>query len=385
MKLNLKTVPCLLAALVMASCEKPGTTENGGFQELVPETPEYVNAELAWYGLDQSGYSENSDRWVLTLSTDGIVMNGGTPSGSGQVITLVMNAARSDDGSMQLGSLAGEYVMPGYMSSSDYTYVQGEMTSIDTPAGYVDTPSGSWFASLDEAGAYEPDLLREGSFTVSDNGDGTFTVDGVLVGGQYLKRYFSYTGTYEPEDLSGELPGPSFPNSNLSGDVSIEGLDNAMLHNLGDYWMTGDCRVFLLLLAEDGVDIESSIWPSGTGRVLRLELLVPIETVLADGIPAGTYTMLNRLSGGGVSSDDIYPYQVLAGRPDVFASCSGSWYQEITDGAWTSYGLIDEGTVTVTRDGDAHTLDIRLGDCSDPSNSISGVWSTEGPIPYPVY
>ena len=38
------------------------------------------------------------------------------------------------------------------------------------------------------------------------------------------------------------------------------------------------------------------------------------------------------------------------------------------------------GTVDVARNGDAHTITINLTDCSNQAHSITGVWTTDGPI-----
>lgn len=202
-----------------------------------------------------------------------------------------------------------------------------------------------------------------------------------MVGTEYMKRYFSYTGKFEPVDRAGGGQGPDVPNTNLTEDVLLEGLTEARLIDKGDYFFTGEgnYRLFLLYIAEPGVDL-SQDWPSGTGRLLHLELFVPADADPADGIPAGEYIMANRIDGGYMDKESIVPFRIVEGAADVFEYNTGTWYQEIKEGVWVNYGRITGGTVTVDRNGDSHTLTIDLTDCGDPAHMVYGVWETSGPI-----
>ena len=90
--------------------------------------------------------------------------------------------------------------------------------------------------------------------------------------------------------------------------------------------------------------------------------------------------MANRIGGTYMDKESIVPFRVVEGAADVFEYNTGTWYQEIDDGMWISYGRITGGTVCVDRDGDAHTLTIELTDCGEPAHRVSGVWRTSGPI-----
>ena len=223
----------LAAMALFASCEKDGNPgeeiPNGGFQELVPEKPDYINAEFIYHG---------------------------------------------DDG----------------MGDSDF--VQGYIYSIEIPGGEIEIPDGTYFADFaDGSTDYNPDLLREGDFTITVNEDGTCTVEGVLVGTEYLKRYFSYTGTPKVTDKSGENGSDNTPNSSLTGDITLPQFTKARLIDRKDtYTWDQSNRAFALYLAEEGIDL-SGEWPSGTGKVMRIEFFVSWDTDVAEGIPAGTYTM----------------------------------------------------------------------------------------------
>lgn len=393
MNQNLKTVLMLLAAASLSACQKddgntgqvpqnPPPHAEGGFEEAVPVRPDYVNANLIYYG--NGGDSEIPDEWLLNLYTD-MEVEGGYPVGPGQYLCISFYAPANMAQEPSLNYLKGKYSMPPSSGLAEYTYIQGEILDIDTPAGTISMPAGSFYGDI-PAGEieFDADLIREGDFTITDNGDGTWTIDGILVGRQYTKRYFTYTGTFEPVDNSDQGGGQEIPNSNLTGDIGLNeySLVNARLLDKGDFFFTGagNYRLFLLYLAEAGVDI-SEDYPSGTGRLLHLELLVPADADPEDGIPAGEYTMANRISGGTfMPIENIVPFRVVEGCANVFQYNTGTWYQELTDGVWTNYGRISGGTVTVERDGDAHTLTIDLADCSDPAYKVSGVWTTDGPI-----
>lgn len=391
---NLKIVlPLLAAAMIAVACDDdnngvpgepilpPGESDGGGYEEVEPERPEYVNANLVYYGND--GVSESSDGWVLTLYTD-MTVETGYPVGPGQILSITINATPSPTGKPSIEYLAGDYHMP--LNSGDFsagTYIQGEMYTIEMPGETIERPDGTFFADIPAGETkFDADLLREGTFSIADNGDGTFTVDGILVGHSYLKRYFTYTGEFDPVNRAGESTTPNVPNSNLTGDIELAGLTKSRLIDRGDYFFLGDesYRLFLLYIAEPSVDL-SGDWPSGEGRLLRLELFVPWTADKADGIPAGKYTMANRVQGGGIPRADIVPFRIVEGYPDVFEYNTGTWYQEFAaDGSWVNYGRVTGGTVDVARNGDAHTITINLTDCSNQAHSITGVWTTDGPI-----
>lgn len=386
-------VSVLLAAVsVFYSCDKGGVSpepvpdpdppaqDDGGFEEPVPDRPDYVNLNLIYYGGDE--VESSVDYWVINLYTD-MEVEAGYPVGPGQFLSLAVNAPYNAAQEPSLNYLAGEYNAPANsMDASEGTYVQGVLYEIEFPGETVLRPDGCFFGDI-PAGTtdFEADLLREGSFTITDNGDGTFTVEGIMVGTEYMKRYFSCTGKFDPVDNSQDDPGTEIPNTNLTSDVTLDGMTQARLIDKGDYFFTGEdnYRLFLLYLAEPGVDL-SQDWPSGTGRLLHLELFVPGDADPADGIPAGTYTMANRIGGTYMDKESIVPFRVVEGAADVFEYNTGTWYQEIDDGMWISYGRITGGTVCVDRDGDAHTLTIELTDCGEPAHRVSGVWRTSGPI-----
>ncbi len=365
----------LAAIVLVAACTKgdPAGPGNGGFEELVPDKPEYVNAEFVYRGGMDDG---SADIWTIVLGTD--LSNAGT----GKELHIVVNAEANPSGEPDLSYVAGDY--SAQSSTGDFsvgTWQTGYMDTVDSPAGDVDFPKGSYYAETAD-GASEVDFLREGGFAVTVNDDGSVSVDGILVGGKYLKRYFSWTGTPEISEGQDEAP-ETLPNSNLTADLELPAFSQARLIDRKDvYTWDQRARSFVLYLAEDGVDI-SSEWPAGTGKVLRIELFVSWETDVNDGIPAGTYTAIPAASmyiDGGIVGEYIRPGVLVSGKPDTFEHFAGSWYLELENGEWKNYARVDGGDVVVSRDGDAHDIEIRLSDCADPANAISGVWTSDVPI-----
>ena len=125
--------------------------------------------------------------------------------------------------------------------------------------------------------------------------------------------------------------------------------------------------------------------PTGTSRVLRLEVLVPWETDFREGIPAGTYEIIKRNPDTSMDRDKIVPGGAIAGLPDEFAEwkMAGAWYYEMVDGDWSkTYARIDSGTITVARgENGSHTVSYILKDCNE--NAIAGSTFLETIDTYP--
>ena len=213
----------LTSALVFSSaCSKqePADPGEGGFSELVPNKPDYCNVRITYNGYDGDG----ADMWTLLLYTDmQLTEEGGLVEGTGpgQVLHLVVNAAVNPDGEPDLALLAGEYVKPANsVDFSEGTWQQGTSGSVDSPWGPVDVPGGSWFADFaDGQNDCSTDFLNEGSVAVELEDDGSLKIEGVMVGTDYLKRYFSWTGRPEVSEYDGGQV--RFPNSSLAGDIEV--------------------------------------------------------------------------------------------------------------------------------------------------------------------
>lgn len=139
-----------------------------------------------------------SDLWILELST--------TPAEGEYVkINVSVNAEPGLQGKPDITLLNGRYNMPsnsGDMSAG--TFNTGYTDTQDRPNGAVEIPAGSYFANVSEESdePAETDLLREGYCTVTVGTDGKVSIEGVMIGTQYFKRYFTYEGTPEVTDKS---------------------------------------------------------------------------------------------------------------------------------------------------------------------------------------
>lgn len=340
----------LLTVAMFAACSKDSPTAQPQpeppFVEPTPERVEYTRSNVVYYG--DEGYTGVSDMWKIMLYTDMEIDPAGNPVGPGKLICISCNAPLSEG--MDLDVLAGTYTMS--RTSNDFsagTFNDGRLMTIDLPDGSISMPDFSFYGELAEGQTdFDPDLLREGYCSVVRNVDGTYTISGIMTGTKFLKRYFSYTGMIEPVNRS-ETPDESLPNSNLTEDIRLEGMTQARLQDMGDYFFLQDnsYRMFRLMLAEPGVDISAS-QASGDGRYLKLEIFVENDADVEQGLPVGEYTMSTREENGGIYREQIRPWRVLPGLPDKFNNPDGSWYQHITSaGTMPQYARLTGGRIVV--------------------------------------
>lgn len=358
------------AALFCVSCDKSGTEYPGySYNEPVPETIEFGSATLSYYG--DPTLSDVSDLWVIELK-DG----SGAETGSGYRMNISLNARLKPDGTPDMARLAGTYHMPANSGDmSALTFNTGYMTEQDRPNGAITVAAGSFFTDTDEEPVSDADLLREGYCLIEVDDSGTMTIEGIMIGTEYLKRYFRYSGVPEVTDLSrtGES---GFPNSNLTEDIELRSLSATRLVDKGDSYFLGDqsYRHFEFYIADSGIDL-STQWPGGDGELLRLELFVPWESDPADGVPAGVYSVPDDIpESGGVYREDIVPFRIVPGYPDRFTNNTGTWYQYMEDGKWIRYARITGGTVTVERPDGRYRITVDLTDCTEQAHHIKCLW-----------
>lgn len=377
MKTYLKTGWAILLAISICCCTKPGPTEEDdgkSFIESIPDTVRFTNAEFIYNG-DDIGEAF-SDGWIIKLYTDMDIDESGAPIGPGCVMQLLLNARYDEEQAGNASILKGKYSeMMNSMNFAPFTFVSGYMTSISLPGGdKLEIADATYYADVkDGSTEMDYDLLDEGNLTVEINSDGTFTIEGVLVGKKYIKRYFTCAGEAEVRSNVTE----EIPNSTLKADYTGLTFSKGLLQDKKDYFYLQDesYRCLLLFLVTDGVSFSYGK-PAETGAVLRLEVLVPWETDYKNGIPAGTYTVIPRNEDTSINREDIVPGGAVAGLPNVFESwkLAGCWYYEMEGGAWTqTYARIDKGTITVERGADGnHTIAYDLLDCQDRAKRIEG-------------
>ena len=184
------------------SCEKPdnGSSETEtGFTEPVPTSVVFTNAEFIYNG-DDIGEA-TSDGWVIKLYTDMEIDEAGAPVGPGCVVQMLLNVRYDDTQSADADFLPGTYSeMYNSGNFAPGTFVSGYMTSIDLPGGdRIYLADATYYADVKEGSTeMDYDMIDEGAVRILKNEDGTYTVEGILVGKKFTKRYFSWTGMAEP-------------------------------------------------------------------------------------------------------------------------------------------------------------------------------------------
>lgn len=350
--------------------EKP----EDGFVEAVPDTVTFTNADFIYYG-DIAGES-SSDDWVVKLYTDMEIDDLGNPVGPGTVTQLQLNAEFDENQKADPSKLEGLY--REMMNSGNFapgTFVSGYMVRLDLPGQTIEMADGTFYADLSDGSAeMDYDLIDEGAVSIKSNHDGTFTVEGVLVGKKYTKRYFKWTGDIDPRNYVPE----ETPNSTLKQDMTGLTFDQGQLQDKGDYFYRMDetYRCLLIYLGDESVDMSASR-PAGEGAVLRLEVLVPWEVdITKDGIPSGTYKMTDRNLDTSIDKDNIVPGVAIPGLPNVFApwKVAGSWYYKLENGEWSqTYARIEEGEIIIDNHGDgSYTISYDLLDCQSVPKKIQG-------------
>lgn len=344
-----------------------------GFTEAVPDTISFSNAEFIYNG-DDIGEGL-SDGWVVKFYTDMKIDDSGAPIGPGCLMQLLLNVRYDKAQSADPEFLPDTYTPMA--SSTDFspgTFVNGYMTYIDLPTGRMEMADATFYADVQNGTTeLKHDLIDEGRIYITDNGNGIFSINGVLVGDRFTKRHFKWTGKVDPQNAVPQGP----QNSTITADIKDLDLTKGLLQDKGDcfYLQDNSYRCYLLFLGSDGIDLSASK-PAGTGELIRLEVLVPWESRLEDGVPAGTYTMTARNADTSVDRDSIRPGAAVPGLPNRFSYpyISGSWYISMQDGSWSDrYARIDTGTITVSREEDGrHTVAYDLKDCQSPARSIKG-------------
>lgn len=376
MKFNIKhNVFVGLTLFLMVGCgseENPGGNEPQGFVEKEPKEVVYTNAQVAYIG-DYVG-EQTSDGWMVILTTDMAKDDLGNLTGEGRVLQILLSGYYNykQEPNMQFA----EGVYSPQINSSDYaafTFVDGYMEQMEIPGGSIELPASTYYGYLAEGcTTMEVDLLDDGAVEVRSNGDGTYTIEGVLVGERCVKHRFVWSGAIEPTAYVWY----EVPNSTIESNKSLSGTVKGALQDRGDYFGLKDktCRVFSLFLGEGGVDLTANP-PTGDGKLVRLDLMVPWDSNVTNGVPAGRYEVVVRNADTSIDRDALVPFCAIPGLPDCFNPpfWSGAWYVEYENGAWgEEYARIDGGEVTVEREGSGkHHITCTLYDCATPTHTVA--------------
>ena len=366
---------CLaMVAMLFVACTDKGEGDivNADFVEKEATKVYFTNSEV--YYLGDTAREESFDIWQIKFYTDMEIDELGNPIGPGSVMQLILNAPYEKEQTPNLEKLEGVYLAQSNTGDySNFTFIYGYLDILELPDGRHELPDGTFYASIPEGSKQmDIDLLDDGKLEIVNNADGTTTIKGTLIGKQCRKRNFEWRGVIEPKsEVKKEVP-----NSTLTSNIEIGSLTKALIQDKGDSFYLRDesYRNFLIFLAQEGISFE---WgkPVGSGEVLRLELLVPWSTNAEEGVPAGTYQMMQRNADTSFDKESIVPFSAVSGLPNRFVApyWAGSWYVNYVDGAWgDSYARIDGGTITVERGEDgSHRFICNLQDCSSPTFSVT--------------
>ena len=366
----------VLVAMLFVACVDNGAGDVGtsDFTEKEPTEVVFTNSQI--YYLGDTSQEQSFDIWQIKFYTDMEIDELGNPIGPGSVMQLILNVPYEESQTPNIEQLEGVYLAQSNSGDySNFTFIYGYLDILELPDGRHEMPDGTFYASIPEGSKQmNIDLLDDGKLEIVNNADGTTTIRGSLVGKQCRKRNFVWSGVIEAKsEVKREVP-----NSTLTANVKVENLTKALMQDKGDNFYLRDesYRDILIFLAEEGISFE---WgkPVGTGEVLRLELLVPWSTNIeaGDGIPAGTYQMMQRNADTSFDKESIVPFSAVSGLPNRFVApyWAGSWYVCYVDGAWgENYARIDGGTIVVERGEDgSHRFICNLQDCSSPTFSVT--------------
>ena len=340
------------------------------FVEKQPIQIHYPNCQVEYIG-DDIGEA-TSDGWLIKFYTDMQTNDMGMLEGEGCLMQLLLNVKYEPEQTPELDNLVGTYLSQS--NSGDFsanTFVYGYMDYIDLPGGRIERADATFYGEIADGVTEENmeiDLIDDGVVNIKANGDGTYTVEGTLVGKKCIKRIFTWSGEIEPTSRVE----PAIPNSTLTSDLTLNNLTQGVVEDRGDYFYLKDesYRDYLIFLAEESINLSTGR-PQGSGDVLRLELLVPWTSDIDDGIPS----MVVRNEDTSIDKDNIAPFHSVPGLPNSFSYpyWAGTWYVDFADGVWgNSYARIDRGSVTIDRaeDGSYHIV-CTFEDSSSPSRKVS--------------
>lgn len=112
--------------------------------------------------------------------------------GPGTVVQLLLNVALDPEQSADAEFLPGIYSeMYNSGNFAPGTFVSGYMNYIDLPGERIEMADATFYADIDEGSTeMEYDLIDEGAVRITSDGNDIYTIEGILVGKKYTKRYF---------------------------------------------------------------------------------------------------------------------------------------------------------------------------------------------------
>ena len=149
--------------------------------------------------------------------------------------------------------------------------------------------------------------------------------------------------------------------SNMTQDVVLSGMSQALVA-YGGYAFTETSDLYTVIIAGPDYDLDSNF-----GQSDALMLSVNVTPGSSDGIPSGTYTIIDANT-----ADDYDVNTALSGVYEpIYGGYFGSWYFSTENRIEAS---VRGGSVTITDNGnDNYTFEIALED--GYGHKISGTYS----------
>lgn len=252
--------------------------------------------------------------------------------------------------------LASQQQVPMRFTEGEYTDFMGMKLNTGTHLFYMDG----------ETGKNKIAFIKEGTINVTRTGN-TYKFDCDMTSEEGVSIKVSYEGKVTIGNFVDNSSEPKRPMSSLTEDHQLSFHENltAQFYNLGEYLMPGlNSWMFLLTAAEDPTDENSPL----VGDMITGEFL----TSAADGLTLvpGTYTI----------SKELKPFTLHPGyMPYGSAEVGYTWYGDMSSvdatGAASILAPINEGTMTVTKEGDEYKFVFNFQDDTTPAHSITGEWT----------
>jgi len=217
-------ISLLFSVLLAAGCNEVVTPEPPPpFVEAVAQTIEFTSAQAYYYGDD--GNTEQSDMWNLRLSCPECF------------VQISCNTLLADE--LTPDCLVGYYTASTTIGKySPDSFNSGYMLKIELPDEIIEGPAMSYFGEYTSDSNVMVDLLREGYVNIDMNSDGTFTIEGTMVGQMFLKRNFIFTGELDLIDLTAASETKS--SNDCRYEIDYEMLSDIMRFDFGVH-KAGEC------------------------------------------------------------------------------------------------------------------------------------------------
>lgn len=212
-----------LSALLAIGCNQTQTEPPPPYVGPEAQVMEFTTAEAIYYGDD--GNTEKSDMWNIRLT------------GHEQMIQISCNTIQADEADPEY--LVGYYTEPkrqGVYTPDSFN--PGYMLKIEFADGSIEGPVMSYYGEFTSNGEVVVDLLSEGFVNIDANTDGTFTIEGTMVGKKFLKRNFAYMGKLDVIDMTSTSETKS--SNDCRYEIDYEMLSDIMRFDFGVH-KAGEC------------------------------------------------------------------------------------------------------------------------------------------------